>query len=93
MGRYLNILRQAGVFDAPKRDRLLADHSDFRDLTKDRAFQCGVLIAWKRIDGTTARGLINLIHTDPDGTCWAFVTLADVWVAVNLKFAKIIDEI
>ena len=26
---------------------------------------------------------IDFLHTDPDGTVWAFCSVADSWVAVN----------
>lgn len=45
----------------------------------------GDLIEWQRA-GTVQRGFVDFLHDDPDGTTWAFVTLADrSWSAVNLR--------
>ena len=44
----------------------------------------GSLITWQRTDAKR-RGptTIDFVHTDPDGSTWAFVTLPDGWAAVN----------
>ncbi len=47
----------------------------------------GCLITWHGADGRQ-RGpaMVDFLHTDPDGTCWAFVTLSNGWAAVNTKY-------
>jgi hypothetical protein len=48
--------------------------------------QAGDRITWGT-DGTL-RGpaTVDFLHTDPDGTGWAFCSVADSWVAVNIKY-------
>lgn len=46
----------------------------------------GDRIRWTRFDGYQ-EGVVDFRHVDPDGTCWAFVTVGSGWCAVNLKFA------
>ena len=48
--------------------------------------QPGALITWTRGDGRVQEGLVDFLHTDPDGLTWAFVTLLDGgWAAVNAR--------
>ena len=44
-------------------------------------------ITWLGSDGKL-RGpaQVDVLHTDEDGTVWAFVTLPDGWAAVNTKY-------
>ncbi len=44
----------------------------------------GDRITWQGVDGKT-RGpaIVDFLHAASDGRCWAFVTLADSWAAVN----------
>lgn len=48
----------------------------------------GATIQWEGADLITRQGIVDLIHTDPDGGRWAFVTVGEGWCAVNLKFAR-----
>jgi hypothetical protein len=53
----------------------------------------GNRITWQGAEGTP-RGpaTIDFLHTAPDGTGWAFVTLASGWVAVNMKVVTQIEQ-
>jgi len=47
----------------------------------------GSIITWKAADLTVRRGLVDFLHTDADGTVWAFCTGPDgIWAAVNTKY-------
>ena len=49
--------------------------------------QPGDRISWTRGDLTVQHGMVDFLHTDPDGTGWAFYTLLDGSCgAVNLKY-------
>lgn len=53
----------------------------------------GCLIAWQRADLTVAQAKVDFLHTDAEGTKWAFVTLPEGgWAAVNLKYARRTDD-
>ena len=54
------------------------------------SIQPGSCITWQRADGKL-RGpaTVNFVHTDPDATLWAFVTLPDGWAAVNTRYATV----
>jgi hypothetical protein len=56
-----------------------------------RALAPGDRIEWERADLTVQHGVVDFLHTDPDGTGWAFVTLASDWVAVNTKVVTHIE--
>ncbi|HEV8328446.1 MAG TPA: hypothetical protein VGQ08_13275 [Nitrospiraceae bacterium] len=46
----------------------------------------GDRISWTRGDLTVQHGVVDFLHTDPDGTSWAFVTYEGTWCAVNTRF-------
>ena len=50
----------------------------------------GSLITWRGQDEQTrGPGTVDSLHTDPDGTVWAFVSLPDeLWTMINLHYAK-----
>lgn len=52
-----------------------------------RAIQPGDNVEWARA-GQAQAGIVNFIHTDPDGATWAFVTQGSTWCAVNVKIVK-----
>lgn len=53
------------------------------------SIQPGARITWQRGDRTAQSGVIDDLHTDPDGTVWAFITLpGESWTAVNLTRVK-----
>lgn len=52
----------------------------------------GDRIRWTRGDGTEHHARVDFLHSDPDGTVWAFVTVGEGWAAVNLKFAAKVIE-
>jgi hypothetical protein len=50
----------------------------------------GRVIAWEGPDLARRCAIVDFLHTDSDGTRWAFVTLPDgAWAAVNLKYATV----
>jgi hypothetical protein len=63
------------------------DHLEEREKRKTtRALAPGDWIEWERADLTVQHGVVDVLHTDADGTGWAFYTLLDgSWGAVNLK--------
>lgn len=66
---------------APGKVRMVCEHPFL-------AWRPGCLITWQGADGKP-RGpaTVDFLHTDPDGTSWAFYTLPDgSWGAVNLKY-------
>lgn len=54
--------------------------------------QAGDRITWTRGDLTVQHGTVDFLHTDPDGTAWAFCSVADSWVIVNTKFATMVED-
>jgi len=50
--------------------------------------QPGDRITWQRADGMTQTGLVDMVHVDEGGQHWAFVTLEESWVMVNMKFVR-----
>jgi hypothetical protein len=57
-----------------------------------KPIQPGESIRWTRGDGTEHHARVDFLHSDPDGTVWAFVTVGEGWAAVNLKFAAKVIE-
>ena len=49
----------------------------------------GAVIFWQRGDGTRHSAVVEFLHTDTDGSQWAFCTTADGWAAVNIKFLTV----
>lgn len=47
--------------------------------------QPGAQITWQHA-GKAQQGVVDHLHTDADGTHWAFVTLGESWTVVNMKF-------
>jgi len=53
----------------------------------------GSKITWQGADGKP-RGpaSVDFVHTDHDGSRWAFCTLSDSWAAVNASFVTMVEE-
>ena len=67
---------------------------DIEDMEKrktSRALAPGDQITWGA-DGTL-RGpaTVDFLHTDPDGTGWAFCSVDDSWMAVNTRYLTHIE--
>ena len=79
---YLDIIRQAEE-----------THKQSNPEKSAPSIQAGDSVSWQGAD-TKQRGpaMVDFLHTDSDGTIWAFVTLPDGWAAVNLKYAKVEGE-
>lgn len=57
------------------------------------SIQPGSFITWERADLTVCHGLVDFLHTDSDGTIWAFITLSGGnWAALNTKFVTSTEE-
>lgn len=51
-------------------------------------------ITWEGADLMMREGTVDFLHTDVDGTVWAFVTMpSGGWVAVNTKYVERIDPL
>jgi hypothetical protein len=87
MGRYLDIIRQ--VEEAAKPVDPHKDAVQKPSQTSDSpSVQPGNRITWQGADGKDRSGVVDFLHTDADGTLWAFCTCPDGgWVAVNTKYA------
>ena len=48
----------------------------------------GARITWEGADLTLRHGVVEFLHTDADGSQWAFCTTADGWAAVNVIFLR-----
>lgn len=82
MGKYLNMVRQtkeARPSQSPAVERIQTPLSG--------VIAPGSLITWQGGDGKP-RGpaTVDFLHTDRDGTVWAFVTYQGTWCAVNTRF-------
>jgi len=53
--------------------------------------QPGDRITWGASGTPRGPATVDFLHTDPDGTGWAFVTLSPSWVAVNTKVVTHIE--
>ena len=91
MGRYLEIIRQIEEAHKPTESIVGSVHAE--STPQPKAPTPGSSITWKGVEGKL-RGpaIIDFIHTDAHGTKWAFVTLPDGWAAVNMKYARIVEE-
>ena len=52
----------------------------------------GARITWEGADLTRRHGLVEFLHSDADGTTWAFSTLKTGWCAVNTRFITEVDH-
>lgn len=59
------------------------------DSTESANIQPGSRITWEGADLTVRHGVVDFLHTDADGTVWAFVNMADeCWAAVKAAAAR-----
>lgn len=71
MGKYLNMVRQT-------------KGASLNNGTA--AITPGCLITWQGADLTVRQGVVDFVHTEPNGTVWAFYVLPDgTWGAVNMS--------
>jgi plastocyanin len=86
MGKYLDKIRQhegTQPIETVKAEEALKQQ---KALDPSPTIQPGDRITWTRGDLTVQHGVIDFLHTDPDGTGWAFYTLPDGSCgAVNLN--------
>jgi len=83
MGKYLDMIRQ--------HERTQPEETLTPLQAIDQAHTVhhpGDRIKWQRADLSIEQGVIDMIHTDDTGTRWAFVTVAEGWAAVNVRFVK-----
>jgi len=82
VGKYLNLIRQTEEPDTS------IDHGRSSEILP------GCQIIWDGAD-TLQRGpaIIDFLHTDPDGTAWAFYTLPDGnGGTVNMKYVTVVEQ-
>lgn len=68
--------------------------ADLQPTQREIGRSVGSEITWRGTDGIL-RGpaTVDFLHTDSDGSIWAFVTLSDgSWAAVNTKFLRQIQR-
>ena len=53
------------------------------------ALQPGCFVAWDS-GGQKREGIIDFLHTDPDGKQWVFVSWGKTWAAVDRKLVKVV---
>ena len=46
----------------------------------------GSYVSWRRGDGSKQEGFIDFLHTEQDGTTWAFVSYGYTCAVVNVTF-------
>jgi hypothetical protein len=52
--------------------------------------QPGALVTWVRGDGTRPIGFVDVLHMDPDGKEWAFVSYGKTWAAVDRRLLTVV---
>jgi hypothetical protein len=84
VGKYLDIIRRAEAAHKPPDDTPRVSSGP------PSTFAHGSKITWEGPDGQQ-RGpaIVDFLHTDPDGSVWAFVTLGEGWAAVNLIYVRV----
>lgn len=91
MGKYLNMIRQAEKFQG----QTSQDKEPVQGQScpvEARPLLLGDEVTWQGSDGKAHEGVIEFVHTDHDGSRWAFCSVADRWVAVNTKFVTMVEE-
>jgi hypothetical protein len=54
--------------------------------------QAGCRITWQGADGEDRSGVVDFLHTDADGTLWAFcICPGGTWAAVNRNYLTTSD--
>ena len=81
MGKYLNMLGEGGLTPG-------ISGAEQKVVGKQGPVEAKLLMPGDRITwlGNEAPAKLDCLHTEPDGTVWAFVTLPDGWAALNAKF-------
>jgi len=68
--------------------QLLLERAPGKVRVVSSTIQPGSRVIWVRGNGSAQEGLVDFVHVDEMGTRWVFVTVAEGWAAVNLKFVK-----
>jgi len=86
---YLEIIRQAEEAHHPVGSTNKTGGMPTRSL-RAPSVKPGDRIIWGTEGTRRGPATVDFLHTDPDGTVWAFYTLSDEnWGAVNLKFVTV----
>ncbi|ULA61729.1 MAG: hypothetical protein LZF60_360076 [Nitrospira sp.] len=87
MGKYLNMIRE----DGKSRGRLDRSRAPLEKpvLAKTGDLIPGALVTWP---GNDAPVFLDCLHTEPDGSVWAFVTMPDGWAAINASFVVAVPQ-
>ena len=87
MGKYLDLIRQ---HERTQPEEALTPQ---QAIAQASPVHPGDRIEWQRL-GTVQQGTVDFLHDDPDGTTWAFVTLADrSWAAVNVRYLTVAPDV
>lgn len=81
MGKYLNMIGEGGTLLGLSRPEKKAVGE--QGPVESETLTPGALITWL---GNDVPAVLDCLHTEPDGTVWAFVILPDGWAAVNTKY-------
>lgn len=79
MGKYLDLIRQ---HEGAQPEAAL---TPTQGVDKASTVRPGALVSWVRADGTRQMGFVDVLHVDPDGQEWAFVSYGETWAAVNVR--------
>lgn len=85
MGKYLNLLREEGRSSG-------TSNGEKKCVERPGPGESSLLVPGVRITwpGNEEPVILDCLHTEPDGSEWAFVTMADGWAAINAKYVTIV---
>lgn len=85
MGKYLSMLGEGGT--SPELSGPEKKASQGQRPVEAEPLVPGDLITWV---GNEASAILDCLHTEPDGSVWAFVTLPDGWAAINANYVTVV---
>jgi hypothetical protein len=85
MGKYLSMLGEDGTLPGLSGRGKRAHQNE--GPIETTLLVPGVLITWL---GNETPAVLDCLHTEPDGSVWAFVSLPDGWAAINTKFVTMV---
>lgn len=93
MGKYLDKIRQhegTQPIETVKAEEALKQQKALDPIS---TIKPGDRVMWQGVDGK-GRGpaMVDFVHTNHDGSRWAFCTLSDSWAAVNANFVTMAEK-